>query len=108
MSGTCVGTASVYSGRPDPEWPVGARTRAALARLWDGLAPAGGSPPAGPGLGYRGVSLACPSGARWFAYGGVATLADARGVVEARADPGRRFERALLDTAPPGMVNVRF
>lgn len=77
-----------------------------LVRIWAGLAPASTSPPPAPVLGYRGASLVCPSGGRWFAFGGVAALTEAGGAEEFRADPDRIFERALVNTAPKGAVPV--
>jgi len=79
-----------------------------LVRIWAGLAPTRTGPPAAPVLGYKGVSLVCPSDGRWFAYGGVAALIDANGAEELRADPDRTFERALVNTAPKGAVPVQF
>jgi hypothetical protein len=86
----------LYSGRPDPEWEVGAH----LAERWNDLPPLTGDPPAPPPLGYRGVTLTGPQGERYEAYGG-AVVRDRR---ERRADPGRAFERAVLDSAPPGLL----
>jgi hypothetical protein len=40
----------------------------------------------------------------WFAFDGVATHRQGNGPSEDRIDGGRRFEQALLDTAPPGML----
>jgi hypothetical protein len=75
-----------------------------LVRIWTGLAPSRTSPPPAPVLGYKGVSLTCPSGGRWFAFGGVVSRTDVGGVEEVRADPDRIFERALVNTAPKGAV----
>ena len=100
----CVVTASLYSGRPDPEWAVEDERLATLRRLWSKLAPSKTAPPPAPPLGYRGCTLRCASGELWFAYDGVATHARADGRTEHRLDSGRRFEIALLETAPPGLL----
>lgn len=97
------GTALVHSGRPDPVWDLSAHDAAALDRRWSTLAPHAGAVPTPPGLGYRGCVLRGP-GREWRAYGGVVTLQTSAGTAEARADPVRAFERALLATAPPGTV----
>lgn len=90
-------TALLYSGRPNPEWEVSDD----IAAIWDELpAHAGDPPPPAPPLGYRGVVLSGPGGARIEAHGGGAT----REGGEWRADPGRGFERAVLAAAPPGLV----
>jgi hypothetical protein len=89
-------TAILYSGRPDPEWEVGPE----LARPLAELPPLEGEPPSAPPLGYRGVALISPGGARYEAYGGAVAF-DHR---ERRADPGRRFERSVLESAPPGLL----
>lgn len=102
--GRCVVTASLYSGRPDPEWAVDDERLATLRRLWATLAPGKSAPPPAPPLGYRGCTLRCASGEQWFAFDGTATHARADGSAEHRIDNGRRFEHALLDTAPPGLL----
>lgn len=101
---SCEGSALVFSGRPDPVWPIDERDRARLARLWTRLEPVGAGPPSGPVLGYRGARMSCASGIRYHAYRGVVSLTDERGVVEDRDDPARGFERALLGTAPAGAL----
>ena len=105
MSGTaCLASALLYSGRPDPEWPVHDAQVKALARMWHALAPSPTGPRQAPPLGYRGCALRCSSGPLWFAYDGVATHRQGNGPSEHRIDRGRRFEQALLDTAPPGTL----
>lgn len=108
MAPRCTVSAIVFSGRPDPVWTISEREREMVARFWARLAPTRTGPPAAPVLGYKGVSLACSSGERWFAYGGVCAHADAHGAEEFRADPDRAFERALVNTAPKGAVPVEF
>ena len=50
-------------------------------------------------LGYRGCSMDCGRGGNWRAFDGVVTHG-----TEQRADPGRRFEFALLRSAPKGAI----
>lgn len=47
--------------------------------------------------------MRCAAGDEWRAYRGVVTHT-ADGTVEWRHDEGRRFEKALLATAPKGAV----
>lgn len=100
----CVASASLYAGRPDPEWPVDAARVEALKRIWGALPPGKNPPPQAPALGYRGCTLRCPSGHAWSAYGGVATYLHGDAPPEHRLDLERRFEHALLDTAPPRTI----
>jgi hypothetical protein len=97
-----VAKALVYSGRPNPEWPVSADVAGELERGWAGL------PPAGvrrflPKLGYRGCSLIAPDGRRWTARSGVVVL-ERDGQFQYRADPDGRWERLLLGAAPSGTL----
>ena len=103
-------TLDVYSGRPNPSWPLSEALTAELRRRLDGM-PA--SKPAGSefdGLGYRAVSAELPASA------GAAVVTAARGVVtyegggerRAYADPGRQFELWLVRTGadhlPPDLL----
>lgn len=103
MAADCVATVSVYSGRPDPEWPLSVRQVEGLRRAWSQLKAerSRGTPP--PALGYRGTAMGCAAGDQWRAYRGIVTHT-AGGKVESRKDEGRRFEKALLATAPKGAI----
>jgi hypothetical protein len=104
MRGDCTGTAFVFSGRPDPEWPVPAGARTRLREIWSALTPVVSASPAAPALGYRGCALRCPPGDEWLAYGGVVSHTAVSGAVDRRSDRGRTFERLLLSTAPDGTL----
>ena len=90
--------AYVFSGRPDPTWPVPPNIGEALLAIWD-LLPTVDAPPEPPALGYRGAFVRDPHGQMWTAYHGVVTLAG-----KTRRDDEHRFERAVLASAPPGML----
>lgn len=96
--------AQLFSGRPDPEWsltPVRAR---ALVAAWDSLhAIPSDAVPVAPVLGYRGCRMSDGAGRTWRAGQGLVLLQH-EGVSSARADPDRRFERAILASAPPGVL----
>jgi len=100
---TCRASAAIYSGRADPVWEVSASEAAALEEIWDQLSPSGRELPTPPALGYRGASLDCQPHEQWLAYGGVVTHVTGR-AKEHRIDEQRRFERALLNTAPRGLL----
>lgn len=112
--------ASVFSGRPDPDWPLPAADAAQLEALWGELQPLQGDAPEPPPLGYRGCWAAAPAGARRFtAYRGAVTCAEPAepgrraeppaepehraeppAAPERRADPARAVERLILASAP--------
>src|SRR5262245_21749479 len=89
--------ARVFSGRPDPSWPVPDALADDLTALWVTLEPWQGPPPEAPQLGYRGVHLT--DSVLYEAYGGCVTCAG-----DARRDEERAFERAILASAPPGVL----
>lgn len=95
--------ASVFSGRPDPTWPVDAEFAARLQQLWNSLPSYGGSLPAAPPLGYRGCFLRDEIGAQWFAYRGVVKFTSLPHS-ETRTDQDRQFERLLFSSAPTGLI----
>lgn len=91
--------ARIFSGRPDPTWPLTAEAAERALTLWDAAAVTAAPIPAAPPLGYRGAVLAAPDGRRWMAFGGIVEMrTDA--TVERRADPERLFERFLIAAAP--------
>jgi hypothetical protein len=98
----------LFSGRPNPAWTLSEAQVRNLLEIWDGLEPAD---PAGteqsPRLGYRGFTLAGPCDERWIAAAGVVTHASSGPTpkLERRSDPPRRFEGALLHSAPAGVLD---
>ena len=98
-----VAGASVFSGRPDPTWPVDAEFADRLWQLWNSLPTHDGSLPAAPPLGYRGCFLREETGVEWFAYRGVVKFTSPPHS-ETRADKERQFERLLLSSAPAGLI----
>ena len=103
-----IGSASLFSGRPDPTWPVADAEVRELMGLWERLeADPRKVQPAVPPLGYRGCSLTAPDGRCWHALGGRVTTGGSL-ARKARRDPGRTFEKKLLATAPPGILPASF
>src|SRR5712692_2615268 len=98
-----VGRASVFSGRPDPEWQLADEVVSGLIDLWSRLPaePGGRSEPSG--LGYRFSSLSSSDRRRWVAFGGVVRYESPEGS-ELRRDEGGEFERRLLESAPAGLL----
>ena len=103
MAADCIVTVSVYSGRPDAEWPLSASQAERLRGAWSQLRAEETKGPSPPVLGYRGTAMRCASGHEWVAYRGSVTHTTGGGI-ERRHDEDRRFERALLATAPKGAV----
>ncbi len=95
----CRATAAIFSGRRDPQWSVPAGTAQRLERLWQQLDVVDGPVGRAPPLGYRGVTLECGAGDRWFAYAGTVSRDG-----EHRRDPKREFELELLQSAPAGLI----
>jgi hypothetical protein len=96
-------TVLLYSGRPDPAWPIAAGAAEALLHLWATLSTErGAARPTPAALGYRGCELRTDLGT-WHAFDGVVTRRLEQSE-EARSDPSRGFERAALATAPAGLV----
>ena|ERR1044071_4624753 len=94
---------SVFSGRPDPTWSVSEDTGNRLQQLFETLESSQEHTIPAPPLGYRGAFLRSDSNQQWFAYRGVVTLTELNRS-EARRDPGRQFERAIVDSAPEGLI----
>ncbi len=98
-------TAFLFSGRPDPEWPLDGERATALAARLDAAPKTEAPVPLPPRLGYRGVRLASQSGdVSWDAYAGVIVERRAGMPPFRRLDAGRGIERALLATAPAGAL----
>lgn len=97
--------AMIFSGRPDPEWPLPADAVETLLALWQELKPRGRVPAPRAVLGYRGCWIRDPHGVCWRAFDGVVVReAPRRGASETRRDEKRAFERAVLATAPAGTL----
>lgn len=92
---------SIFSGRPDPTWPVSDEVALDLLRLFATSALSDSTPPTAPPLGYRGAYLRDDAGNEWFAYRGIVT---AQGSNDTRLDADRTFERKLIDSIPEGLI----
>ena len=90
--------ALVFSGRPDPIWPIPPGVAEELVAIWESLSSTDATvtPPA---LGYRGCYVRDPDGRMWTAYHELVTLSS-----EWRRDDDRRFEHTVLASAPAGML----
>lgn len=95
--------ARIFSGRPDPAWPVAASCADDLLAIWAGLTPVAQWPPPRPIAGYRGCWLRAASGARWLAYDDVVLMSTGASIA-GRADGAHAFARAVLRSAPAGTL----
>lgn len=95
--------AFLFSGRPDPVWSVDPGTAHQLEAIWNSLRTSAAGLAHQPHLGYRGCFLRDPDGTEWSAFAGVVTH-QSRTSAESRSDPDRKFERAVLTTAPANML----
>ena len=92
-----------FSGRRDPVWQLSDEQFVALDQIWQSLAPGEQPWTPAPPLGYRGVWLRSQAGGETTGFQGkVRRVQD--NAAEVRDDPGRRFEQALLATAPADLV----
>lgn len=91
--------ARLYSGREDPTWRVPGEQAASIVASWNRLPSAPSPPPEPPPLGYGGCWLRAPDGREWWAGDEVIALEG-----DARTDPKREVEQAILATAPAGAV----
>lgn len=96
----------IYSGRRDPSWPVSKTVVERLQEIWDAMPPVS-EKPSPPGLGYRGAFLRAPDKREWLAFNGAVTL-ESPAAVESRRDLARKFENALLASAPKGLMPPGF
>ena len=92
----------IYSGRPDPRWSVSDSKAQELLTIWDRLEPSPTTSSSSPRLGYRGCYIE-KGDRRYIAYGGIAELQHL-GAAETRRDIGRQLERAILQSAPAGLL----
>ncbi len=90
----------LYSGRPNPAWPLTPEEVAQLVERIDGLAPADQAEPPGR-LGYRGLRFGLQAQGREIASGesfdGHLRFQDSAGSRHL-ADPGGEVERWLIET----------
>ena len=112
----------IYSGRPDPTWPLTAAESEDLDRIIAALPEVVGAPPTG-GLGYHGFTVTGSEGAwtvcasrqphspvfctgsegAWTAYLGT-VAPSTEGTLAYRSDPERLVEHFLLETGRPYLV----
>ena len=89
---SCIGGIFLFSGRPDPTWPVEESTVDEFEEIWNLMEPYSGELPIPPILGYRGCFLNCEPGTEWFAYDGVVTMKTVEGS-SLRRDKDKKFEK---------------
>lgn len=98
--GTWTAGVLLYSGRRDPVWPIDDAIGAALDSRFGALGKSAGPDSHESRLGYRGAWIRRPDGYRIVAFNEL-VISDAGPV---RGDPGRSLERAILETAPSGVL----
>ncbi len=89
----------IFSGRPDPTWPLNVFQLAELRERLAALRDAGEHRlPPEPGLGYRGLHVSIETGG----HGEIVAVRQGRVAFQGRilVDRFRKLERWLLDTAP--------
>lgn len=92
----------IFSGRPDPTWPFPSDRIENIRMIWQELEPCHARRPAAhPRLGYRGC-FAIARTERWETEDEFVML-ESGDRQERRADPQRRIERAILNSAPAAL-----
>jgi hypothetical protein len=107
----CNAHVSIFSGRSDPSWKIDDQLLRRVNDIWNQLEPTNHRTPTAPKLGYRGVTLVCESGSKFFAFGGYVTKLS-NNITETRQDNARLFELQLLASAPEnaipdGIINIK-
>jgi len=100
---TWIAGASIFSGRPDPSWPISDELGARLESLWDSLPASQAEDVRPPPLGYRGCFVISPDRRRWMAYR-QSVRHEAAGRIEHRRDNNRNFESTVIASAPNGVL----
>lgn len=95
--------ARFYVGRVDPSWRVSDAEARAVVAIWTTLPASDRVHPRGRKLGYRGCWLRAPDGTSWAAADGLVGER-AASTSSVRRDDASAFERAVLATAPPGLL----
>jgi hypothetical protein len=95
--------ALIFSGRPDPTWPLSEATVRDLLDLWAILEPLPRAVDEPARLGYRGSFLRGPVSEAWLAFANTVTFRSPSGA-ESRRDAQGKFEAILLRSAPAGAL----
>ena len=88
----------VYTGSPDPQWPVNEELCERFQEIWERLPEWEGDHPGIPSTGYRGCFLHNRR-KRWIAFGEHVVL-NIGEYAMAKMDPNRECERMLLESVP--------
>lgn len=95
--------AYIFSGRPDPTWPLSEATVRDLIDIWENLDPMPRVVEEPARLGYRGSFLRGPENQEWLAVSNTVTHRSPSGA-ESRQDADGKFEQILLRSAPPAAL----
>jgi len=88
----------IFSGRPDPTWPLPSDRLENIRAIWQELEPCRVEPAVRPRLGYRGCFVV--TGAERLDTEDDLVVVLQGNHKERRVDPQRRIERAILSSAP--------
>ncbi len=96
--------ALIFSGLRDPSWLLSEDEAQKILSIWNSL-------PESPKnvfipniLGYKGCFLSSSDKTKWAAFREVVTLLNENTVIESRIDTERKFEKAVLGTAPEDAI----
>jgi hypothetical protein len=96
--------AMIFSGRRDPTWLLNEEQVKNIIDIWNSL-PVSEKHLTIPGfLGYKGCYLISSSNDKWHSFRRIVTLIRQNTIAESRKDEIRKFENALLETAPEDAI----
>ena len=91
----------IFSGKPNPTWPVDKKTGEKLEQVWNSLRQLPKKPQTKSVLGYNGCFLKKDENHIWIVNEKIVTLETKYGI-ETRLDNDEKFEKLLRDSTPNG------
>jgi hypothetical protein len=105
VSNNWTAEAFLFSGRPNPQWPLTEEQATDWMKLWEAATPSVKEARQLAILGYTGCKLHHDKHSYWLMADGCVSFFDQDTVIN-RSDPGRKMEYFLLHTAPEEVKQV--
>ena len=96
--------ALIFSGRQDPTWLLNEDEAQKILGIWNSLPESAGQLSVPNILGYKGCFLSSNTNTKWASFRGIVTLYKDNSPVESRTDTERKFEKAIISTAPEDAI----
>jgi len=91
----------IFSGKPNPTWPIDKKTAEKLEQIWNSLRQLSEKPQTKSVLGYNGCFLKKDGNHIWVVNEKIVTLQTKYGI-KSRLDKNGKFEELLRNSAPSG------